>query len=123
MWTVTVEFAHKYEDQDWETYDDTVHIARSFKEEPEAKAYFFESREAADDWLDDEGGVRPGPKAIAFVRKHNFTIFDHEGVVCGGCVNGEPVGFYWIAPLNTLSAERVEDVREGWLKEREEQEG
>lgn len=117
MWTVRLEFAYQWKDENWEIFDDLVEVSKSFSDEEEAKIYWREAAEAVGDWLDDEKGVRPGPKAVAFVQKYNITIFDPDGVPYGGYINGDPVGDYQIAPYYVLQAVKTESVLERWAKE------
>lgn len=113
MWTVTLDFLAIVDGDSWEDAGDTV-VSRSFLDEDEARAFWADAKEACQDWVEDEDGVRPGDKALEFVRKHECVVYDPEGVLWGGFHNGQLLPGTTIAPSTVVSAVYQRDVQAEW---------
>jgi hypothetical protein len=129
-WSIELDFATCHEDADgyWDGVEDTVTKTFIFHTEKDAREFHrealriiavsWERKELADDdpW-DPDGLLReeqPPDENLEFCRKHNVTVFDLDGVPCGGYFKGERVPGYDVALQGILQVVKYEDLTREW---------
>jgi len=128
-WEIELDFATTHEDADgyWDFIEDTVTKNFVFHDLADAKAFFREAHEAVqsyqegevwdgDEWEPPEGveEEQPPEPALDFVRKHNVTVFDIDGIPCGGYFEGVPVSGYQVALTGILRVVEYTDLTMEW---------
>ncbi|MHC4780879.1 MAG: hypothetical protein ACYTFG_20095 [Planctomycetota bacterium] len=132
-WEIELEFATTHEDADgyWDYVEDTVTKSWVFHTEEEARAFFREAHEAVQAYQRGEVWSGPGPwvpvpedaeedqppkEALDFVEKHDVTVFDLDGVPCGGFFQGVLVEGYALALSGVLRVVEFRDVGDEWAE-------